>query len=308
MLHDANFAAVRIAGVIGLGQMGRGIALNLDRQGWLAACSDVKVIDLQGFSAGARVLSPREIGAACDVVIFVVPSSKEIEACLSGPQGLLAADRPYQVIIDLTTSHPNDTLRLVKIAKERGRVYLDAGMSGGATSADAGKLTLMFGGDPVTLDRCRPVLEAIAARIFHVGPSGTGHTMKLIHNMVCHANFFVLSEAGRLAERAGIELKAAIEVINAGNARSFISESRFPNHILSGTFDGRSRVANLAKDLGMAADLAAGLGQSGVFGPLTASLLDRAMKEGFGERDFTTLYLEMDRLLEAERRARNPSD
>ena len=132
--------------------------------------------------------------------------------------------------------------------------------------------------------------------------------MKLIHNMVCHANFFVLSEAGRFAEHAGIDLRAAIEVINAGNARSFISESRFPNHILSGTFDGRSRVANLAKDLRMAAGLAAALGQPGVFGPLTASLLDRAMRDGLGERDFTTLYLEMDRLLDAERRAREQTD
>lgn len=294
----------RNVGVIGLGQMGRGIAVNLDKKERLAAIWDVRPLGTDGFSQGVTFAQPNLMGERCDVVIFVVPSSKEIEACLSGPQGLLAADRPGQAIIDLTTSHPVETKRLVAMAKERGRYYLDAGMSGGATSADAGKLTLMFGGDPVTLDRCRPILDAIATRVFHVGPNGAGHTMKLIHNMVCHANFFVLSEAGRLAERAGIDLKAAIEVINAGNARSFISESRFPNHILSGTFDGRSRVANLAKDLGMAADLAAALGQPGVFGPLTASLLDRAMKEGFGERDFTTLYLEMDRLLEAERIAR----
>ncbi|MFN0305447.1 MAG: NAD(P)-dependent oxidoreductase [Burkholderiales bacterium] len=295
----------REVGVVGLGQMGRGIALNLDKKDRLAAIWDLRPLGMDGFSPAVTFAQPNRMGEHCDVVIFVVPSAKEIEACLNGPQGLLAADHPGQVIIDLTTSHPNDTSRLVKIARARGREYLDAGMSGGATSADAGRLTLMFGGDPATLDRCRPLLDAIAARIFHVGPSGAGHTKKLIHNMVCHANFFVLSEAGRLAERAGIDLKAAIEVINAGNARSFISESRFPNHILSGTFDGRSRVSNLAKDLGMAADLAAALGQPGVFGPLTASLLERAMTEGLGERDFTTLYLEMDRLLEAERVARD---
>ena len=298
-------ASSRTVGVIGLGQMGRGIALNLDKTERLAAIWDVRPDSGAGFSPAVAFVQPKLMGERCDVIIFVVPSSKEIDACLSGSQGLLAADRPGQVIIDLTTSDPVDTGRLVKIARERDRDYLDAGMSGGAIGADAGKLTLMFGGDAATLDRCRPMLEAIATRIFHVGPSGAGHTMKLIHNMVCHANFFVLSEAGRLAARAGIELKPMIDVINAGNARSYISEARFPNHILSGKFDGRSRVANLAKDLGMAADMAANLGQPGLFGPLTASLLARAMNDGLGERDFTTLYLEMDRLLEAERLARN---
>ncbi len=301
-------ASTRNVGVIGLGQMGRGIALNLDKKERLALIWDVRPLGGEGFSPAATFARPSVMGEKCDIVIFVVPSSKEIEACLLGPQGLLATDHPGQVIIDLTTSHPHDTARLVKMAKDRGRDYLDAGMTGGATAADAGKLALMFGGDAATLERCHAVLDAFATRIVLVGPSGAGHTMKLIHNMVCHANFFVLSEAGRLAERAGIHLKTAIEVINAGNGRSYISEARFPNHILSGTFDGRSRVANLAKDLGMAADFAAQLGQPGVFGPLTSSLLDRAMSEGLGERDFTTLYLEMDRLLEAERLARNPSD
>ncbi|MSQ20799.1 MAG: NAD(P)-dependent oxidoreductase [Betaproteobacteria bacterium] len=299
--------ASRTVGVIGLGQMGRGIALNLDKKERLAALWDVRPESANGFSSAVAFAPPNRMAEQCEVVIFVVPSSKEIEACLSGPQGLLAADRRGQVIIDLTTSDPQETGRLVKIARDRGRDYLDAGISGGAVGADAGMLTLMFGGDAATLDRCRPMLDAIATRIFHVGPSGAGHTMKLIHNMVCHANFFVLSEAGRLAARAGIDLKPMIDVINAGNARSYISEARFPNHILSGKFDGRSRVANLAKDLGMAADLAADLGRPGVFGPLTASLLDRAMNEGMGERDFTTLYLEMDRLLEAERMARGQS-
>jgi 3-hydroxyisobutyrate dehydrogenase len=291
----------RTVGVIGLGQMGRGIALNLDKKERLAAMWDVRPTGGEGFSPAATFAPPAVMGKLCDIIIFVVPSAKEIEACLAGPQGLLAVDRPGQVLIDLTTSHPNDTARLAKLAKARAREYLDAGMTGGATSADAGKLALMFGGEVATLDRCRPALDAIATRIVHVGPSGAGHTMKLIHNMVCHANFFVLSEAGRLAERAGIELKTAIEVINAGNARSYISEARFPNHILSGKFDGRSRVANLAKDLGMAADFATQLGQPGIFGPLTSSLLNRAMRDGLGECDFTTLYLEMDQLLEAER-------
>jgi 3-hydroxyisobutyrate dehydrogenase len=163
-------------------------------------------------------------------------------------------------------------------------------MSGGASGADNGRLALMVGGDEAALKRARPALEIIAARIVHVGGSTAGHAMKLVHNMVCHINFFALSEGCRLAERAGLDLATVIEVINAGNARSYISEQRFPNHILSGSFDGRSRIANLAKDLGMATALARELGSPAVFAPLTSQLLDRAVATGRADDDFTTLY------------------
>jgi 3-hydroxyisobutyrate dehydrogenase len=123
----------------------------------------------------------------------------------------------------------------------------------------------------------RPALDIIATRIFHLGEVGAGHTMKLVHNMVCHTIFLATSEGCRLAERAGIELSEAVAVLNAGNARSFISEARFPNHILSGTYDGRSPVSNLAKDLAMAVDLEREIGMPAAYGPLTARLLARAL-------------------------------
>lgn len=275
------------SGVIGLGQMGRGIAANLHRAGFLAAAWDVNAAARAALPDDVARLPPAQMADGVDAIIFVVPSSVEIEACL---EGILAVDRPGQILIDLTTSAPAETVRLAGHAAAAGRAYLDAGMSGGATGADTGRLTLMFGGDPTSLALVRPLLDAIATRIFHVGPAGAGHTMKLVHNMVCHTNFLALTEACRIAERAGLALPAVIDVINAGNARSYISEARFPNHILSGTFDGRSRVANLAKDLGMAEDLAVHLGQSAHYTTLTTALLQAALEEGLGEADFTTLY------------------
>jgi 3-hydroxyisobutyrate dehydrogenase len=169
-------------------------------------------------------------------------------------------------------------------------------MTGGAAAATAGSLTLMIGGGAAALDRARPVLDAIAARLFHVGPSGAGHTMKLVHNMICHTIFLATAEGCRAAERAGIPLARAVEVLNAGNARSFVSERRFPDHVISGTFDGRSHVGNLAKDLAMAAALFHGLGQPSAYVTLTSDLLTDAMRLGLGAEDFTRLYLEYDRL------------
>lgn len=290
----------RDVGVVGLGRMGRGIARRLDAAGRLAGAWDASrsAREFADLSEGVGLHAPRELALACTTILFVLPGSVEIEDCLTGPGGILSIDTPGQILVDLTTSYPTETRRLAGLAATRGRAYLDAGMTGGAQGADAGRLTLMVGGGVADLERVRPVLDAIANRIFHLGPTGSGHTMKLVHNMICHTIFLATSEGCRLAERAGIDLSQAVEVLNAGNARSFISEQRFPNHILTGTYDGRSPVSNLAKDLAMAVDMEREVGMAGLYGTLTDGLLSRAMAEGMSDRDFTTLYQVLDGLME----------
>ena len=279
--------------------MGRGIAANLHRAGLLSAAFDPAPA-ARGLPFCRDIVfgTGREMASACDVIIFVVPTSTEISANLDGASGILATDRPGQILLDLTTSDPARTRALAKSANARGRAYLDAGMTGGAAGADAGTLTLMMGGDAQALDRLRPVLAAIAQKVLLVGLSGAGHTLKLIHNMIVHTNFLAACEGCRLAEDAGLDLAAVIDVFNAGNARSFITEQRFPNHILSGRFDGRSTVSNLAKDLAMAAAYADGLGEAAPYTHLTAALLKRAIDAGMAAQDFTTLYTRLDELLE----------
>lgn len=295
-------ASIPIApvGVIGLGQMGRGIAVNLHRAGHLRAAWDIAPIARTHAPLAKVAMMPaRDMAAQCDVIIFVVPTSKEIAANLDGPDGILAVNRPGQIIVDLTTSDPARTRQLAQAAQAKGRTYLDAGMTGGASGADAGTLTLMIGGDAAALDRVRPVLATLARKLFHVGPSGAGHTLKLIHNMIVHTNFLAACEGARLAERAGLDLAAVIDVLNAGNARSFITERRFPDHILSGKFDGRSTVSNLAKDLAMAAAHADQHGHAAPYTHLTAGLLKRAVDAGLSADDFTTLYPAIDRLIDS---------
>jgi len=291
--------------VIGLGRMGAGIARRLDQAGRLGGAWDASETarDGAGLSREVVLAVPRELAHTCTIILFAVPGSAQIETCLNGRDGILDVEAAGQVLVDLTTSRPSDTKRLAGQAAACGRSYLDAGMTGGAQAADAGRLTLMVGGPSVALDHVRPVLDLIASRIFYLGETGAGHTMKLVHNMICHTIFLATSEGCRVAEAAGIDLQDAIAVLNAGNARSFISESRFPNHILTGTFDGRSPVSNLAKDLAMAVELEHELGMPAVYGPLTARLLSRALDEGMGERDFTTLYNVVDRLIGEEEAA-----
>jgi 3-hydroxyisobutyrate dehydrogenase len=297
MTDNRETTSLRNAAVIGLGQMGRGIARNLDRAGRLAAAWDTNAEARRaGLSPAVRFAEPSAFGAA-STGIFVVPGSAAIRAILCESGGLLNQPHQHQVLIDLTTSHPAATRELAALAKATGREYVDCGMTGGAKAADAGTLTLMAGGAAAVVDACRPTLGTFASKVVHIGEIGTGHAMKLIHNMICHTIFLATSEGCRLAERLGISLETAIAVINSGNARSFVSEQRFPDHVVSRTFDGRSRTANLAKDLGMAADLARQAGQPSPYSALAADILERAMQQGLGEQDFTTLYQHLEQIM-----------
>lgn len=288
----------RDTGVVGLGNMGRGIARNLDRAGRLAAAWDVSEATREDakLSVGVTKWTPRNWWRL-KYILFVVPGPAEIDATLSDPDGLLTQPHDGQILVDMTTSTPAKTLALAAKAKAAGREYVDCGMSGGATGADAGKMALMVGGSDQAVASLKGVFDVIAGAVNHVGPSSTGHAIKLLHNMVCHSNFLVCVEAGRLAERAGIPLATAIKVFNAGNARSYISEARFPNHILSGTFDGRSTVSNLAKDLAMANDFANEVGEANRYTALTAEILAKAMEKGLGAEDFTRLYGQYEELV-----------
>jgi 3-hydroxyisobutyrate dehydrogenase len=285
----------RDTAVVGLGNMGRGIARNLDRAGRLAAAWDVSegARERAELSASVTQWSPQNWGRM-KFILFVVPGAAEIDAMLPT---LLAQPHDGQILIDLTTSHPAKTQKLAEQARAAGRDYVDCGMSGGAMGADSGKMALMAGGSDAAVAACKPIFDAIAGTVTHVGGSGTGHAIKLLHNMVCHTNFLVVAEAGRLAERAGIPLETAIKVFNAGNARSYISEQRFPNHILSGKFDGRSTVSNLAKDLAMADAFADEFGGANAYTALTAEILAKAMDAGMGAEDFTRLYKKYEELV-----------
>ena len=291
--------AERKVGVVGLGNMGGGIARNFHKSGVSLAVWDVAPAVCKAFEglAGVEIAPPGEMAATCSVMFFVVPATAEIASYFEGSNGVLARASEGLVIYDFTTSNPSATRELAARAAVRGIAYLDAGMSGGAAGADAGTLSLMIGGDKEAFERTRALLDTIAGRIFHLGGSGAGHTLKLIHNMVLHTIFLATCEGGRMAEAAGINLSDMIDVFNVSNARSFISEVRFPKHILSGKWDGRSRVYNLHKDVSMAVGLAGALDSKVPLGAVTRDILDAAIAQGMTDTDFSRLYERFDEIV-----------
>lgn len=279
--------ALREVAVVGLGNMGGGIARNLDRAEMLGAAFDNQIgrFSAAGFSDLVREAGIAEILEVARVILFAVPSCEQIKEILAGSQG-----RPGQVIVDLTTSDPVRSRVLSVDLAARGLSYVDAAMTGGAAGADAGSLTLMVGGEEAAVTACRAALDAISDRVFHLGPVGSGHAMKLVHNMILHSNFLATCEGLRLAQRAGLDLANAVEVLNAGNARSYVTEVRFPRDILSGTMMARSHIGNLEKDLGLAEEFAASLNAPVPYAGMTRAVLAQALEMGHGDTDFSHLF------------------
>ena len=286
----------RTVGVVGLGNMGSGITHNLAKAGHNVLVWDIRKETRKKFDSIATSTSPLEMAPRCSIIFFVVPGSKEIGSMLKGRHGILTKARRGLVVYDLTTSNPLETKKLARSAKAKKVMYLDAGMTGGASGADQGRLKLMIGGDKRAFNRTRYIAEAFASQLYYLGPSGTGHTMKLIFNMVVHTNFMVVCEAGLMAEKSGIPLSDMIKVFNAGNARNYASERRFPDHVLSGTWDARSRIHNLNKDVGMAIQIAENLGLPVNIGRSTLGYIKNAVKADMSEDDFSLLYKEFQKL------------
>jgi len=286
-MSEQEIRAAKEVAVVGLGNMGRGIARNLDSFGVLCAAfdSDADAFAAAEFSDGVIEAGIAQILQDARVILFAVPSCAQIETILAGFTG-----RQGQVIVDLTTSDPVRSRALSVDLAGRGFSYVDAAMTGGAAGADAGTLTLMVGGEDGVVASCSSMLDSISSRKFHLGPVGSGHAMKLVHNMILHSSFLATCEGLRLAERAGLDLDSAVEVLNAGNARSYVTEVRFPRDILSGSMMARSHIGNLEKDLGLAEDFAASLDARIPYGEMTRTVLAQALASGHGGTDFSHLF------------------
>lgn len=272
-----------MAGVIGLGRMGAGISARLAAVGRLAGVWDLRPPAV----SPAPFLPVTELAERAEFLLFAVPTTSDIQAALSDVD--LPAGR---IVVDLTTSDPDAGAALARRLAAQGVGYLDAAMTGGAQGAADGTLTLMIGGEPEVLDRAHDVLTIFAAQLFHLGPAGRGQAMKLVHNAILHATFLATCEGLRLAEHAGIDPQTAVSVLNAGNARSYVSEVRFPRDVLKDQPSTRSAVATLAKDLALAETMAGRLGSPAPYAQMTARLLAHAARTGDPARDFGLLFRE----------------
>ena len=245
-------------GLIGLGAMGLGMAQSLRRAGF-----EPKVFDLRSDVAaafardgGQACHSAADLAATCDVVVSVVVNAAQTEALLFGDGGVAAALRPGSVFVMCSTVDPNWSAALEDRLAERGLLYLDAPISGGAAKAASGQMTMMTAGRPEAYAKCQPVLDAMAAKVYRLGDrAGAASKVKIINQLLAGVHIAAAAEAMALGLREGVDPAALYEVITHSAGNSWMFENRMA-HVLAGDYTPLSAVDIFVKDLGLVLDLA----------------------------------------------------
>ena len=244
-------------GLIGLGIMGRPMGRNLLKAGYPLTVHDVDrraVDELVGDGATAGT-SPRDVAAATDVLITMLPDSPQVSEVYAGPDGAFEALRPGWLAIDMSSIAPATARELAARAAAAGAEMLDAPVSGGDKGAIAGTLSIMVGGSEAAFERALPILQAMGKTIVHVGPAGAGQVVKVCNQVVVAVVIEAVSEALVLGAKAGVDPGRIADVLQGGLAATKVLEMRRQN-MLSGRFDPGFRVRLHLKDLKNALELA----------------------------------------------------
>lgn len=283
---------IKTVGFIGLGNMGVPMAANIRRGGFEVIGFDLDPARAKAFAQehSARATDQlAELGKACDAIVTMLPTGREVRDALFTMQGgALAANlKPGAFIIDMSSADPVGTRELGKDLAARKLALVDAPVSGGVPRAKDGSLAIMIGGDADAVAAVKPVLACMGNKLFEVGSLGCGHAMKCLNNFLAAASFAAASEAMTIGRKFGLDPAVLADVVNVSTGRSFVSENLLKQHVLSGTFGTGFALGLLAKDVKIAADLADQIGIDAPVGRLVSGMWADARDALGGEQDHT---------------------
>jgi len=256
-------------GFIGVGLMGRPMSLNLLKAGFpVTVWNRTRARTEPLAAAGATVASsPREAAEHSDVAITIVSDPPALEGVLGGPDGVLAGLKRGSLLIDSSTVSPALARRVAADCARRGIDFLDAPVTGGTWGAEKGELVFMIGGKAATLERARPVFEAMGKRFFHLGENGAGQTVKLAMNLILALEVQAFCEALALVTGSGVPGQKLVEVMQASMARAPVLDVKAPL-VLEHKFAPSFPLRLMHKDMGLALELG---NQTGVSLPAAAA-------------------------------------
>ncbi|HOQ61518.1 MAG TPA: NAD(P)-dependent oxidoreductase [Vicinamibacterales bacterium] len=279
-------------GFIGLGLMGRPMALNLVKKGFPLTVYNRSRPPVEALVAAgaAEAGSPADAAARSDVVITIVPDAPDVRAVLEGPRGVFATIRPGSVIVDMSTIAPAAARDLAAAAASRGAAMLDAPVSGGEIGAINGTLSIMVGGDAEALERVRPVLAAVGHpdRIVHIGPPGAGQLCKACNQICIGGALASVAEAFAIARKAGIDPAKVREALLGGFAASRVLEVH-GERILTGNYVPGFKTRLYHKDLGIVGQTIHDLQVPAPVAALVQQYVGALMAAGRGDEDYSAL-------------------
>ena len=244
--------------VVGLGSMGMGMAKSALARGAAVCGYDIRAETRAAFqTAGGKVADRPSLAAkAADVVFVVVVNAHQTEEALFGADGILDKLKQGAVIVSCATLAPKDARDFAKRVEEKGFHYLDAPISGGATKAAEGRLTVMASGSPAAFAALVWRLQMVAETVYELGDeAGIGTSFKIVNQLLAGVHIAAACEAISFAKRLGLDLGKVYEVITKSAGNSWMFENRIP-HVLDDDYAPRSAVGIFTKDLGIVGDIA----------------------------------------------------
>jgi 3-hydroxyisobutyrate dehydrogenase-like beta-hydroxyacid dehydrogenase len=275
-------------GFIGTGNIGAPIAGQLLKAGHRLLVHDIRRANAEALLASGAIWAdtPAALAAACEIVATCLPGPKEMEQVCLGAGDLAAHLKPGTLYIDHTTNAPSLVRRVHALLAEKKIAMLDAPVSGGMEGAQTRDLLVMAGGDDAAFAHARPLLDAIAKRVIHTGPIGTGSIAKIMHNCASFTLDMLLAECWTVGVKAGIDAATIVRVFNeAALGQQMSMKVRLPATYLAGDFDPRFSLALAKKDLGLAMDLARETKTPMRLASLCDQELTEAMAHGWADRD-----------------------
>lgn len=274
-------------GFVGLGLMGSAMAQRLQSLGYeltVIAHRNRKPIE-DAVSRGATEAStPAELASNNEIVMLCVDTSAAVEAVMRGDDGVLAGLQPGSLVIDFGTSIPGSTRALGEECKARGASMMDAPLGRTPAQAVDGLLNIMSAGEKADFDRAKPVFDDLGENVFHVGPIGAGHTLKLINNFYAMTTACAMSEAFAMADLAGLKRETLYDVMSSGPLKSGMMDWIKANAVDKDPKALAFTIVNGLKDLGYYSSMADDFKVPSFIAPATKNALGIAKSTGWGDK------------------------
>jgi 4-hydroxybutyrate dehydrogenase/sulfolactaldehyde 3-reductase len=278
-------------GFIGLGNMGRGMASNLQHKGFALTVFDINpapVSELVNLGAAAASGSAL-VAADSDIVITMLPDSASVESVVLGPGGVLAGLRAGSLVMDMSTIDPMLTDRLAAAAAAKGCAFVDAPVGRLASHAARGESLFMVGAADDAFARVRPLLEAMGTTIHHCGAPGAGIRTKLVNNYLAIVSCGFNAEALALSQRFGLSLEKTLEVVHGTTATNGQLKIAWASKVLKGDTDPGFTIDLAHKDLNLIVGAAEAAGVPVPIADAARASFTAARADGFGGRDFSAM-------------------
>ena len=282
-------------GFIGLGNMGMGMAANIQKADYPLVVHDVRPAAAQPFvDAGARQAdSAAEVARLSDVVFTSLPGPREVEAVALGAGGVLEGIRAGGIYVDLSTSRPTLIRQIEPQFRAKGAHVLDAPVSGGKSGAASRNLAVMVGGEREIFERIKPLLDAFGDKVFYAGSIGAGSVCKLVHNMIGHGVRQAVAEGLTLGVKAGVEAEALWQCVRRGALGRMSSlHEGIPRTVFRGSFEPPSFLLSLSrKDIALATELGREFDVPMPVANLAEQMAIESLNRGWGDMDSSITFL-----------------